>query len=553
MSGQYTNSPYLLLQFLTALFLLILSAYSFRRRSVPGALPFGFASLFAALWVVGSFMEYVVPDPDAKIFWVKVQGAMQLPTITAHACFVLEYALPGRWLTRRNLILLSFPPLLFLLLAISNDFHHLMWTGFTIDGIVIPQRNTVLYAFIAYGVGLGLVEIMVFAWLFWRSPPHRWPVAIMVSAQTVARAFYLLDIASVIQTKVPVDVLIIAFLFVAYGIALFAFQLLDPIPLASQTVIEQLQEGVIILDPGGQLAKLNKAAQTILNMPPNHSLGCPIRELLPDYDCQENGPSEFSLKVGSESRDFELENTALKDWRGIEVGRLLLMRDVTEQRRVQAKIIEQERALAMLQERDQLARELHDSTGQVLGYVSLQTQAVLKYVHDGNLASAESQLSRLAEAASAAHLDVRESILSLKAGSGMKLPFIAALKEYLHAYSDNYGIHAELVSPETLPEIDFAPQINAQLLRVIGEAITNARKHSGAACVRISLLREYQQTKIIITDDGKGFDIRQRANGQRHFGLTFMRERMAQVGGDLQIESELGKGTSVLLRLPASS
>jgi hypothetical protein len=142
MSGQYANSAYLLPQFLTILFLLFLCVYSWRRRSVPGALPFAIASLFAALWVAGSFMEYAVLDPNTKIFWAKVQAASQLPTITALTCFALEYAWPGRWLTRRNLILLSIAPLLFLILLLTNDFHHLLWHGFVYDAIVIPLRNT---------------------------------------------------------------------------------------------------------------------------------------------------------------------------------------------------------------------------------------------------------------------------------------------------------------------------------------------------------------------------------------------------------------------------
>jgi signal transduction histidine kinase len=61
-----------------------------------------------------------------------------------------------------------------------------------------------------------------------------------------------------------------------------------------------------------------------------------------------------------------LEISPLSDWRGLEVGRLLVLRDVTERRRAQAQILEQQRALAMLHERESLARELHDSIGQVL-------------------------------------------------------------------------------------------------------------------------------------------------------------------------------------------
>ena len=555
MFGLTTYSPNILLQFLTALFLLALGVYSWRRRNVPGALPFAAGCLFALLWVSGSVMEYAAGDPETQLVWFKFQAAWQLPATLAITFFVFEYVCPGRWLTPRHVALLALPPLVYLFLIATNDLHHWVWSGFVWNGSIIPQRGPATWFSIAYGYVLALVEIALLIWLYRRSPDHRWPVALMLAGILGASAIYGVQTSSLSPPGLPLDVLAIAFVFLMYATALFAFRIFNPLPLARQMAIEQLQAGVLVLDPQGRITSLNPAAERFLKTTSGQALGKSMSDLIPGevYEQladREESEVEFSLGDEGQAHFYILSNSRLRDWRGLEVGRLLLMHDVTEQRRAQAQIIEQQRALAMLQERDQLARELHDSTGQVLSYVSLQAQAIRKHLQDGSMAKAESQLTRLANVAGSAHEDVRESILSLRAGSGMSLPFFTALQEYLDAYSDNYGLRTVLIAPEVLAEIDFASDVGVQLMRVIAEAVTNARKHSAAACVEVSLVHENHHALITIADDGQGFDTRQSVAGQDHFGLAFMRERMAQVGGDLEIESELGKGTRIKLRVP---
>ena len=87
--------------------------------------------------------------------------------------------------------------------------------------------------------------------------------------------------------------------------------------------------------------------------------------------------------------------------------------------------------MAVLQERERLAWELHDSTAQVLGYVSLQAQTICKRAKAGDLSAVEAQLTRLAQNVQEAHVDVRESILNLKTGGGQTWSFQTVLREYL--------------------------------------------------------------------------------------------------------------------------
>lgn len=164
MSGQYEYTSLIWPSFLTVLLLIILSVYSGRRRSVPGASPFTIACLCAALWAAGSMMEYAALNLATKIAWVKFQSAWHVPIVTAVTCFILEYTWPGRWLTRRVSALLSVAPLLTVVLMLTNNLHHLAWRRVEFDGSSIQLIfGPAGWLVVAYAIGmLGIVSLIAF-------------------------------------------------------------------------------------------------------------------------------------------------------------------------------------------------------------------------------------------------------------------------------------------------------------------------------------------------------------------------------------------------------
>jgi PAS domain S-box-containing protein len=564
MTGSYAYTPQIWPSLLTVVLLVALAVYSWRRRAVPGARVLAASCLIAVPWVAGAVMETAAVDPATKIFWFRVQGAWQLPAVTAITCFVLEYAWPGRWLTRRNLALLSIPPLLLLGLILTNDLHHLVWRGFTIDGTVIPLRGLANWTSVAYAYGLGILHLVVLAWLFVRSPQHRWPVAFMFAGGIVGRVLYLLEAACVLPSGLPFNVPPIAFEYGMYAIALFGFRIFDPVAAARQVVIAQMREGVLVLDLEGRVASLNPAAERILRLPAKQAMGRPARELLPAYP---DGPLadpagagiELSLsgggrddgQAGQEVRQYVLEISPLTDWRGLEVGRLLLLRDVTERRQAQAQLLEQQRALAMLSERERLARELHDGIGQVLGYVKMQAQAARDWLAQDQVAAADADLAQLVAVAQDAHADVREYILGARTSAAAEPGLRAGLQQYLQRFSQQYALQTELLAPTGGIDDLLEPTAEAQLLRIIQEALTNARKHAQAEGVQVSMQLVANHVQVTVQDDGVGFDpaLLATAEGQK-YGLGFMRERAQEVGGSVEIRSAPGAGTQVLIRVP---
>ena len=572
MTGAYAYTPAIWLPLVAIPFLAAIGIYAWRRRDVPGGKPFVAMSALSILILLGIAFEAAALTTATKLTWYKFQFVLLLAATIPVTCFVLDYAYPGRWLTRRNLILLSIPPFLCLLAVVIDD-SQLMWRRLELrpDGWLTVQYAPTGAVLIAYGLGLYLLYAAVFLWLFVRSPQHRWPVALMLLGQVASRTAFLLDNAH-LPALAPLDlsVFVVVLPWTTYAIALFGFHILDPRPAARQTVIEQMQAGVVVFDSQWQVVSMNPAAEGILGVRAGIANGKTWQQLassvgplsaLPDAGMDRAGAvsddAEMTFGSGTDARHYTSTLSPLKDFRGLLMGHLLILSDVTAERRAQARILEQQRVMATLHERERLGRELHDSAGQILAYVSMQAQAIAKRVHDGDSVTAEAQLRRLAEAAQEAHADIRESIRALKAGPAGDWSFLVVLRQYLVSFSDRSGIAAELAIQPDLEEAALPPESGVQLLRVIQEAFTNARQHSGARYVRVTLAREDGEVVIVVQDDGVGFkpgafDPKPQMPGSRsdHYGLNYMAERMAEIGGRLAIESEPGAGTRVVLHAP---
>jgi signal transduction histidine kinase len=129
----------------------------------------------------------------------------------------------------------------------------------------------------------------------------------------------------------------------------------------------------------------------------------------------------------------------------------------------------------------------------------------------------------------------------------------SALKEYTHKFSLQTGIRVQLVSNGD-DRLEFVPEAEVQLLRIIQEALSNVRKHSGASQAWIRFEPNADTIAVIIEDNGKGFNRSAVSlDNQAHFGLQTMLERAEGVGGSLQVLSQPDQGVKVVVKLPFKS
>jgi len=200
----------------------------------------------------------------------------------------------------------------------------------------------------------------------------------------------------------------------------------------------------------------------------------------------------------------------------------------------------------IVQERTRLAREIHDGLAQTLGFLKLKMAQMKNYIDQGEQEKLRQTISVCYHSLSEAYQDARQAIDGLRI-SHSDLNIKAWLLQTVADFESNTGVRIEICSP--FHEVELAPEVNAQLIRIVQEALSNVRKHSDGTLVEISS-REYHGALILeIMDDGVGF-YPEDVTITSQYGLKGMRERAELIGADFQVISRPGEGTTIRIRLP---
>lgn len=216
-----------------------------------------------------------------------------------------------------------------------------------------------------------------------------------------------------------------------------------------------------------------------------------------------------------------------------------------------ARLHQQVKALAITEERERIAREMHDSLAQVLGYVNTKVQAAKILLKTEQVEKASAQLDQMAAASREAYADVREGILSLRTSLEPDRTLSDTLREYLDVWERQSGIRARL-DVDGMQEGSLSDLAEVHLLRIVQEALTNVRKHADANSVQVTMARSGRDVVTTIADNGRGFMPEGRGSlGVPKFGMSTMRERAESLGGSFGISSSPDEGTSVQIVLPA--
>jgi len=211
-----------------------------------------------------------------------------------------------------------------------------------------------------------------------------------------------------------------------------------------------------------------------------------------------------------------------------------------------ARLYERSRELSIVEERNRLARELHDSVTHQLFGLSLTAEAAATMIDD-DPAEAKVQLSRLQELTREAMEELRSLIFELRPPDVESEGLLTALRKHVdvlrRVYRRDVGLHIE-------GEPDLPPGAGAELLRVVQEALQNALRHAHAERLDVTMEAREGTLHLRVTDDGVGFDPGAPGLRARRLGLTSMEERARALGGTLSIDSRPGEGTTIALEVP---
>jgi signal transduction histidine kinase len=222
----------------------------------------------------------------------------------------------------------------------------------------------------------------------------------------------------------------------------------------------------------------------------------------------------------------------------------------------QAEVAAQARRAGVAEERSRLAREIHDTLAQGLVSVLTQVEAADRALARDPAAGAH-HLDLAREAARAALEDARRSVQALRPASLQETPSLpAAIERVAGRWSAQSGVPAEVsVTGARRP---LAPEVEVTLLRAAQEGLANVARHAGATRATVTLSYDGDEVAVDVDDDGSGFDpaalarlATQPAPDGGGFGIEALRERARALGGSAHVESEPGRGATLVLRVPA--
>jgi len=321
-------------------------------------------------------------------------------------------------------------------------------------------------------------------------------------------------------------------------------------------LLEALPDAVVLVDAGGQIAYANSLLETLSGYSRGELFGQLIEFLVPERFRQlhtkhrrgyvakpQARPMGVNLDIYLRRKDgtefpADIALSPLQTASGTVV--VAALRDATERKEAQMRL----HRLAVLEDRERIAKELHDGVIQALFAVGMNLQAT--EAKAGDPEAVRARLSGAVDSIDVAIRDLRNYIFGLRPG----ILADRQLDQALHLLVEEFQEKSGVVTAVQIDERVAAQFGNTatQLVQVTREALSNVARHAQATTCRVSLLRRDESAVLEIDDDGRGF--KPGRGSSRGQGLRNMRERVEAIGGTFSVESASGEGTTVRAQLP---
>ena len=583
MTWLYT--PFALPLFAAAAGLPVIAYYAWRHRPAPGATPLTFIVAATAFWCASYALELLGGDLATKLLWAKVKYLAVVSFPITWLAFALEYTGRSEWLSRRTLAVLTVLPTLTLVLLVTNESHHLIWTPAVLDrsGPVLVLGGGYGPAFVIHTAYSHVLFLLGTALLV----PPILRASRLYRGQSLVMLIGLLTpgVANVIylagNSPVPgLDLTPYAFIISALALAggLLRFKLLDVVPIARDSLVEGMADMVIVLDAQDRVVDLNAPVERLIGAPLSKVAGTQAERVFADQKSLvehlrggEDVDREVTLGEGPGAREMDLSISQLADPAGRPTGRLIVLRDITERKRAEQTVRDY---AARLEERN---RELdayghtvaHDLKGPITT-IAGSIHAVLS-ASEGMLPRDRQLLEMGARSASrlSGIVDSLLLLATLRDESDVVAAidvraFIERAIERVQPRADERMMKMEIEGdlPLVLGHGPWLEEVFANLLDNAAKYVN--RKHPAPrVVVRGRRLEDGGSVRFEVEDNGLGIPAGMREvlfqTFTRHhtdvasglgLGLSIVARIVGKLNGEVGVESEPGEGSTFWFTLP---
>lgn len=336
---------------------------------------------------------------------------------------------------------------------------------------------------------------------------------------------------------------------------------LDKYFLAS--IVESSHDSIITINLDMEITSWNKAAEALYGYTASEAIGRQLTTLTLSKDFSKLLEKIEKIKLSQQVEVFESERigkdrdhmilevvvSPVKNEQGELVGVSTIARDLTARRvaekALQDKEILQRLIVAQEDERSRISRDIHDELGQQLTALRFAVEWAKVQSTTGDAALDLSEIGEIA-----ANIDKSVDFIAWELRPAMLqgVGIVMAINNYVQQWSQHAGIRAEVLA--TLKKKRLPERTETSLYRIVQEALNNIHKHAEATSVDIILEHKDGAVRMIITDDGRGFNQKNKGRLATGLGLTGMKERASILGGTVEIESSPGRGTEIHVRIP---
>ena len=560
---------------------------TWRYRAAPGARPLLFLMLLAAGWLVTNTMEVVAQTEAATLFWSRLTyvciAFISLPWLAV----ALEYTGQQAWLKPRRFGILFIVPLLTVVFVFSNETHQLMWEGFNYIshpfflGIKPASYGPWFFIHLTYTYALMAIGCLLLLRDFIQpARSYRQQVTWLLVGALTPLAFNALYVFRIFDFDKDFSPISFAIASLAFAVGIHRYQLFDMKPVAHTLLIQNLADGVLVIDDRERIVDINPAAQAFLQTSAERCVGQPVKRLLPAEALavlQAAPPSngvttELTLEYDSDPRFYELRVTRLPNQQGFPDGRILTLLDITEHKQAEQKLQHLNDELhARNVELDAfahtVAHDLKNPIHSLIGYA----QVLVDDYETIDPTLRHEFLVTIAQTSEKMHAIVQELLLlsglHRRSVECYPLDMEAIFSEALLRFKTNLKQQGgTLQAPETWPvAIGYGPWVE----EVWSNYLSNALKYGGTPPeITVGATPQADgQIRFWVRDNGPGLTAEERASLFKPFtrlkpikaeghglGLSIVRRIIERLGGTCGLESspEACPGSTFYFTLPTA-
>ncbi|MFB6206478.1 MAG: histidine kinase N-terminal 7TM domain-containing protein [Haloglomus sp.] len=412
--GYRLGNPYTLALLVAAAMMFGLAAVTLRHRQKRGARAFFGFLVGIGLWSLADAMRYAAPTESAVLLWNQVGylGIVAIPPTLL--LFVLSYTGRDRWFRKRYLAVLFAISAAAYAFVLTNPLHGLWFDIASLSpGTAPPVLQEAwglawfAWAGYSYAVVLAALYLMTREFLVAnRSRTHRGQTGMLLAGILVAAGVNALFIFDLVAFDPAPFVFAVTGL--CFGVAMFRYKLLTLLPIARDTVVRNMDSGVVVLDRDDRLVDVNERGRSMFDLDRSNALGTPVASALADYPAvreqlgADRSDEPVEVETDGEVRHYDLETSDLTDALDAYVGRVVVFTDITQrveqQRRLQQRTSELERTNERL---DQFAsvvsHDLRNPLNVILGRVQLARQDDDVTEHLDEIAAAADRMDAMVE------------------------------------------------------------------------------------------------------------------------------------------------------------